>query len=364
MQTEKKNFFPAPFQAPLILLSPEASAAFQTLFFYLLLLVVVLLVLGTLYHKRTRKTIDPFILKEKPAELFAVAMRQDESFDIAVVHRSTAAVTWPYSGKCSKINRRSLVLETRLPDLPKKLIGSKIQVNFQIVLEGKQLFLQFESFVIKAFDTNLGYALEVRIPRYVVQNQKRQFVRLELDPVFIGPVVAWPLKPFLPMPVHANDLGAPKLGANKTLKNLRVIDISATGIGFRIAHYPSVLFKKEMPFLFLVSLKNLQAKTTLSLWLYTKVRYVFAPSPLDETKLGARIEKWAYVQHGPNQGQIVWNNTGKEGEVPPIFSWVLDVQNQSNLIRVARREAEREAALEAQRAKEQENSAKEISAAI
>lgn len=365
MLTENKNFFPASFQAPLVLLSAEDSAAFQTLFFYILLIVVLLLVLGTLYRKSTARSLDPFLLKEKPAELFAIAMRQDESFDIAIMRRGADVTTWPYHGKCSKINRRTIVLETRLPAVPKKLVASKVQVNFQIVMAGRQLFLQFESSVTNAFDTNTGYALEVRIPRYVVQNQKRQFLRLELDPVFLGPVAAWPLKPFLPVPVHSNDLGSPKLGNNnKSHRNLRVIDISATGIGFRIAHYPAVLFKREMPFLFLISLKNLQTKSTLSLWLYTKVRYVFSPSALDETKLGANIEKWAYVQHGPNQGQIVWNKTGKEGEVPPLFSWILDVQNQSNLIRVARREAEREAAKEAQHAQERKDTDSEVSAAV
>ncbi len=357
MKTDKKTRFPVQIQAPLVLLSVEDAAVFQSLFFYILIGAAIILIAGTIYGKMTARTMDPFILKEKPEDLFDLAMNRDERFDIALSHGSTATY-WPYSGKCSKIKRKTIVIDTRLAELPKKLVGARVQVNFQLIYGAKQLFLQFESSVASAYNTGKGYALEVRIPRYVVQNQKRQFLRLEMEPALLGPVVAWPLKPITPEPKHARELGAPKLGFNSTLRNLRVIDISATGIGFRIAHYPAVLFKREMPFVFLISLKNMRSKVPLSLWLYAKVRYVYSPSAKDDVKLGASIEKWAYVQRGPTQGQIAWHRTGKEGEVLPLLSWIQEAQNQANLIRVARNDAEREATQALQPEKEHEEKKK------
>lgn len=221
-------------------------------------------------------------------------------------------------GICVAINADRMLIDVGLPHQPDQWIGRKAHVYFQLSGRKGPEHYDFFSPIIRIAAYNDGYALEIKKPRQILNNQKRAFVRLQPSSELIEEVVLWYV------PARSGSPGdMTYLREAFCAGDVQIQDISAGGVRVRLNNSDPVVkrFKAADIGVMRLVADNGEERGQLNLWLVCQLVIVRQEKGSPTSDISFKFRKWAT---DPGDGEdFAWFPTEKDGGVPPLAAWVM-----------------------------------------
>lgn len=222
-------------------------------------------------------------------------------------------------GPCMAVGDDKILVDTGLRYGLHGWIGMEVHVFFQLSTSKGMRYYDFFSTVMQVHRYEAGYALELKTPEKLNNNQKRTFVRLIPTWRMVKELNLWTRLPQFGLHLPPVEMPPPAY----TAASVTIDNISGGGIRFLLAleegEAPPALEQGEKLYVYL-SAQGLERKETLQLWLTGEI-VDFKDTTPEIFAVSIRFQSWA-PDTAPDV-ELSWFPVDNEGGVPPLAAWVM-----------------------------------------